>query len=77
MPDSQEQPVSGGASQVPQQAPAQSAASASISQRYESRRARGRSAEERSWREAGLFEQMKQGLEKDGSGQTPTPIQRI
>jgi hypothetical protein len=55
--DDRKEPVS--------QTPAQAALSAWVMKRYEVMR-RGRWAEERAWFEAGLFDQQKQWLEKDG-----------
>jgi phenylpropionate dioxygenase-like ring-hydroxylating dioxygenase large terminal subunit len=62
------------ADQTPQQTPGQSALSAWITKRYEVLR-RNRWAEELKWYEAGLFDQQKQWLQKDGQdGRKLKPI---
>jgi hypothetical protein len=70
--DSQESAAS--VNETPQQTPGQAALSAWITKRYEVLR-RNRWAEELKWYEAGLFDQQKQWLEKDGQdGRKLKPI---
>lgn len=60
-----EQPEKAEKPQAPEQTPAQTALSEWVNDRYMTL-ARGRWAEEREWFQAGMFDQLKQWLEKDG-----------